>query len=232
MTDWHDYFLTYRKQMDLAKRGITNQYLDDGQLVIETIEPAPATELMGSEDLDPATLVRSPKSIYQKAVDLGWELISLRQSQVWHFDAFMQADGKPPKRGGERKLAGDLKKAAYMSTEVYMTVVSRTVQAGFVAAWDGGSFREVVMHDRVGFPIPIYRSYRTIDENGLGKTAYVDDGEDFVVHKLATQKFGDLTAWLDDWLRILNPSKAPPLPEPEAPPAPEPLTKGIWIEHD
>ena len=191
------------------------------------------------------TISASVKRILTKATDLGWET-RLQGSVVHHEAELMTADGKTGQRG-------EVKVPAHDETNTFLLAWNPKARLGFKAWWCDGKFVDAHIVDPIGFEVENWSDYepgamrRVKDEptkafeqrkaeaadTALRRAWEYNDGTTRHEKWMFTKRATELTQWLDDWLRQVNPSKAPkPKPQKAAVDEQEqalaPLQNGEW----
>lgn len=194
----------------------------------ETLDAEPTFTVTSSATVDPANLGRSPKAVHKKAVNLDWDILLLQQTTTSHAASFMAEDGNP-RKDGTQSMKGDLKKAEHEQTHLFMAAADQKNGLGFIATWHDGKWKDAIVRDPVGLPTELYVDYTLSAERKkeLGVTEAekrasdrdydYNDGHFHTFNQKLIAPAREFTDWLDDWLRIVNPDKAP---KPKAAPAP------------
>lgn len=224
-SEWEAIMLPIRARYAVAEPEVG----EDG----EPLEEEPAFVVI-DEPFGPLFIPRAARTILKKVVDLGWDVKLLQGTTTLHAPVYMAKDGKP-KKDGTQSLRGDLKTAERTKTHLYLSAANIEKKIGFIATWEDGGWAGAIVRDPVGLPVELFADYEPNqyqkDHFGKDKAEYVgamrsqeyNDVTWFVTKRKFVKPAAEFSEWLNDWLRIINPKKAPKL---------KPVEQEPDVEHD
>lgn len=175
---------------------------------------------------DAEAIPTSPAGILKSVDALAWDR-TVREFTVHHPDDYYAGDSK-----ATGASAGDLKTPAHDVDHLAMLAKHPGGRLGFYAEWiqtvtakgaPGAKFVYALIVDPVGLPREMHYHYKIDkrygesmgwnDEVRAEKTTRLsieyNDG-DTALHKIVTsEKAADLTAWLEEWMKMLVPGYVP-----------------------
>lgn len=187
----------------------------------EPVEAFVVTEV--DTDVDPKTLVRSPKGTYAKAAALGWN-IQLQTSVTHHPATFLMKDSAKARKDGTKGRKGDPKSPAKDVTHLFMAAVHKSRKLGFVATWSAGSFGDAIVRDPLGVPVELYGDYSKGPR--AAECDVYNDGVSYLAKTVTFFSAADFDNWVGDWMEMKGLEVKRPAPRKKKE---EPMDQGISL---
>ena len=176
----------------------------------------------------PINLSASPKTIYKRAVAMGFTMQMV--GTLTHHPATVYAAASL--KTGKQK--GDVKDAEKRIKHIYMAGMREDAKVGFFATWNDGKFGGARIADPLGIYRELYFGYGDT-ERGLRQHQDYNDDEQILLTRAYLPNATKFTEWILDWLQMLAPEA---MPKPKAPKKVKPtadesliapLSTGEWI---